>query len=336
MTTIFHDDDADLGALDGSVRRGRRLRQPGPLVGAEPARLRVRRARLRAGRRVPGPGGGRRLHARRPRRRERRRRGVRPRARRRDPVAAAHRARPTASRSSRAATRSRSTASSRAGDVGMVAPRMLGPEVRLCYEEGIGFITAVGVHRDVTGRGPGADARGGQGHRRAAPGRDRADARCRRRCSTSRSSRRCRPALTLVNGTFVQVMLEHGIPLEAIDHRARALGRGRAHDAPGPRVAATPRSSSSTRRRASTASSAGARRTTSSTSARRCAASSTTSRPAASPTSGTPSATPAIPDLEALREQHAGAAVASSRRRCARSSARAPSADPATAVVNRQ
>src|SRR5262249_56328062 len=39
-----------------------------------------------------------------------------------------------------------------AGDVGMVAPRMLGPEVRRCYEEGIGFITAVGVHRDVTGR----------------------------------------------------------------------------------------------------------------------------------------------------------------------------------------
>ena len=37
------------------------------------------------------------------------------------------------------------------GDVGMVAPRMLGPEVRRCYEEGVGFITAVGVHRDVTG-----------------------------------------------------------------------------------------------------------------------------------------------------------------------------------------
>ena len=33
----------------------------------------------------------------------------------------------------------------------MVAPRMLGPEVRRCYEEGAGFITAVGVHRDVTG-----------------------------------------------------------------------------------------------------------------------------------------------------------------------------------------
>src|SRR4029079_16932649 len=38
------------------------------------------------------------------------------------------------------------------GDAGMVAPRMLGPEVRRCYEEGVGFITAVGVHRDATGR----------------------------------------------------------------------------------------------------------------------------------------------------------------------------------------
>src|SRR5688500_7265772 len=37
------------------------------------------------------------------------------------------------------------------GDAGMVAPRMLGPEVRRCFEEGVGFITAVGVHRDETG-----------------------------------------------------------------------------------------------------------------------------------------------------------------------------------------
>ena len=36
-------------------------------------------------------------------------------------------------------------------DVGLVAPRMLGPEVRRCYEEQVGFITAVGVHRDATG-----------------------------------------------------------------------------------------------------------------------------------------------------------------------------------------
>ena len=37
------------------------------------------------------------------------------------------------------------------GDIAMVAPRMLGPEVRRCYEEGVGFITAVGVHHDATG-----------------------------------------------------------------------------------------------------------------------------------------------------------------------------------------
>ena len=33
----------------------------------------------------------------------------------------------------------------------MIAPRMLGPEVRRCYEEGAGFITALGVQRDATG-----------------------------------------------------------------------------------------------------------------------------------------------------------------------------------------
>src|SRR3954462_15898526 len=38
------------------------------------------------------------------------------------------------------------------GDSGMVAPRMLGPEVRSCYDEGVGFLTAVGVHHDATGR----------------------------------------------------------------------------------------------------------------------------------------------------------------------------------------
>ena len=41
-------------------------------------------------------------------------------------------------------------------DVGMVAPRMLGPEVRQCYLEGVGFITAVGVQprRDQDGESP--------------------------------------------------------------------------------------------------------------------------------------------------------------------------------------
>src|SRR5438477_11173849 len=51
-------------------------------------------------------------------------------------------------------------------DIGMVAPRMLGPEVRRCYEEGVGLITAVGVHRHVTGTArprtlPAAQAIGG-------------------------------------------------------------------------------------------------------------------------------------------------------------------------------
>jgi ketol-acid reductoisomerase len=36
-------------------------------------------------------------------------------------------------------------------DVGMVAPRMLGPEVRACYVEGVGFITALGIQKDNTG-----------------------------------------------------------------------------------------------------------------------------------------------------------------------------------------
>ena len=36
-----------------------------------------------------------------------------------------------------------------AGDRAMIAPRMLGPEVRSCYEEGVGFITGPGVERDA-------------------------------------------------------------------------------------------------------------------------------------------------------------------------------------------
>ena len=36
-------------------------------------------------------------------------------------------------------------------DVGMVAPRMLGPEVRDCYVQGVGFITALGIQKDNTG-----------------------------------------------------------------------------------------------------------------------------------------------------------------------------------------
>jgi ketol-acid reductoisomerase len=101
------------------------------------------------------------------------------------------------------------------GDVGIVAPRMLGPEVRLCYEEGIGFITAVGVHRDATGRAKErvlavAKAIGGlrQGAIEMTPMQEAV--------LDLSVEQALAPALTRVNGAFVQVMLEHGIPLEAI------------------------------------------------------------------------------------------------------------------------
>ncbi|MGH8978542.1 MAG: ketol-acid reductoisomerase, partial [Acidimicrobiia bacterium] len=101
------------------------------------------------------------------------------------------------------------------GDLGMVAPRMLGPEVRRCYEEGVGFITAVGVHRDLTGRAlprvlAVAKAIGGL-----------------RQGGIELSARQeavldlaveqvLSPALTAVNTTFVGTMIANDIPLEAI------------------------------------------------------------------------------------------------------------------------
>jgi ketol-acid reductoisomerase len=102
-----------------------------------------------------------------------------------------------------------------AGDVGMVAPRMLGPEVRRCYEEGVGFITAVGVHLDVTGRALArvlavAGAIGGlrQGGIELTPMQEAVlDLGVEQVLS---------PALTAVNTAFVQTMVEHGIPIEAI------------------------------------------------------------------------------------------------------------------------
>jgi ketol-acid reductoisomerase len=101
------------------------------------------------------------------------------------------------------------------GDAGMVAPRMLGPEVRLCYEEGDGFITAVGVHRDATGRALArtlaiARAIGGlrQGGIELSPMQEAVlDLGVEQVLS---------PALTAVNTAFVQTMAENGIPIEAI------------------------------------------------------------------------------------------------------------------------
>jgi len=101
------------------------------------------------------------------------------------------------------------------GDVGMVAPRMLGPEVRRCYEEGAGFISAVGVHRDVSGDALArtlAVAKGIGGLRQGAialtPHQEAVlDLAVEQVLS---------PALTHVNQTFVATMLAHGIPLEAV------------------------------------------------------------------------------------------------------------------------
>jgi ketol-acid reductoisomerase len=101
------------------------------------------------------------------------------------------------------------------GDLAMVAPRMLGPEVRGCYEEGVGFISAVGVQRDATGTALGrtlgiAKAIGGlrQGAIELSPAQEAVlDLAVEQVLS---------PALTAVNNAFVATMLDHGIPLEAV------------------------------------------------------------------------------------------------------------------------
>ncbi len=102
-----------------------------------------------------------------------------------------------------------------AGDVAMVAPRMLGPEVRRCYEEGMGFITVVGTHKDRTGTTEArmlaiAGAIGGlrQGAIVMTPHQEAVlDLAVEQLLS---------PALTYVNTAFAMVLLEQGIPLEAI------------------------------------------------------------------------------------------------------------------------
>lgn len=102
-----------------------------------------------------------------------------------------------------------------AGDIGMVAPRMLGPEVRRCYEEGAGFISAVGVHADVTGQALPrtlAVARGIGGLREGAlaltPKQEAVlDLAVEQVLS---------PALAHVNQSFVATMVGAGIPIEAV------------------------------------------------------------------------------------------------------------------------
>jgi ketol-acid reductoisomerase len=100
-------------------------------------------------------------------------------------------------------------------DVGLVAPRMLGPEVRRCYEEGVGFITGVGVHRDATGRARErvlAVALAIGGLRQGA-----IEMTARQEAVLDLAVEQAlSPALRRVSESFVSVMLEEGIPLEAI------------------------------------------------------------------------------------------------------------------------
>jgi ketol-acid reductoisomerase len=101
------------------------------------------------------------------------------------------------------------------GDLAMVAPRMLGPEVRRCYQEGAGFITAVGVQRDATGRALArtlavAKAIGGlrEGAIALTPTQEAV--------LDLSVEQVLAPVLMHVNAAWVTVLLEQGIPLEAI------------------------------------------------------------------------------------------------------------------------
>ncbi len=100
-------------------------------------------------------------------------------------------------------------------DVGLVAPRMLGPEVRRCYTDGVGFITALGVVRDETGTALArtlavADAIGGlrQGAIEMTATQEAV--------LDLSVEQVLAPALRRVSQSFVEVMLEQGIPLEAV------------------------------------------------------------------------------------------------------------------------
>jgi ketol-acid reductoisomerase len=100
-------------------------------------------------------------------------------------------------------------------DVAMIAPRMLGPEVRQCFVEGVGFITAFGVEADVTGTArvralAVASAIGGL-RRGAIEMTAQQEA-----VLDLAVEQLLSPALTHVNTAFVSVMAEQGIPLEAV------------------------------------------------------------------------------------------------------------------------
>ena len=100
-------------------------------------------------------------------------------------------------------------------DVGMVAPRMLGPEVRECYVEGVGFITALGIQRDHTGTALArtlAVARAVGGLRQGA-----IEMTPRQEAVLDLAVEQVlAPAMARVSMSFVEVMSGAGIPFEAI------------------------------------------------------------------------------------------------------------------------
>jgi ketol-acid reductoisomerase len=100
-------------------------------------------------------------------------------------------------------------------DLGMVAPRMLGPEVRRCYEEGVGFISAVGVHRDETGSARDRTLAVAKAIGALRQGAIEMTAMQEAVLDLS-VEQALAPALRRVSQSFVEVMLEEGIPLEAI------------------------------------------------------------------------------------------------------------------------
>ena len=100
-------------------------------------------------------------------------------------------------------------------DVGMVAPRMLGPEVRKCYVEGVGFLTALGIQKDNTGTALArtlAVGRAVGGLRQGA-----IEMTPRQEAVLDLAVEQVlAPAMARVSMSFVEVMLGAGIPLEAI------------------------------------------------------------------------------------------------------------------------
>jgi ketol-acid reductoisomerase len=100
-------------------------------------------------------------------------------------------------------------------DVGLVAPRMLGPEVRECYLEGVGFISALGVQKDNTGTALArtlAIARAVGGLRQGA-----IEMTPRQEAVLDLAVEQVlAPAMARVSTSFVEVMAGAGIPLEAI------------------------------------------------------------------------------------------------------------------------